>query len=315
MWLDGVKIGDLSAGGQYLLENPQPGDHTLKVVSGRFNAVVPFVVASGVAPAIGPEGAASELKASELKMVVVSSYRSRATVHASLGAATLTLDGTPAGTTATGGTEIAGFGAGSHQLVFKAGLVGEHQVGVDVGPNPSVFVSLSSDRNVGAVVVTANEEDYKVFVDEKLQTLDRQKGNKRTISNLDGGPHVIRIAKDDYRAEPESHPIEVKKGRQTPVEFALTRLPQEATLLVEGAPAGMEIVVGGRQFTVPGNGRLQRTDITPGEQKIEIRRTGYKSKTFQRTFEKRQTVRLAGSDLSLDPTMINFSSPSCRHPA
>jgi hypothetical protein len=294
--LNDTKVADLIEG-QYTLENPPAGSHTLKIESGKLTAVIPFTVSEGAAPVVGPEATASELK-----MVAVASYRGRGKAHSNLGKGILEVDGVPAGEMTAEGLELAGFAAGSRQLVFRAGPAGEHTVPIDIPSNPSLLVSLTTDRNVGSILVSADQDGYRVFVDDQDRTRP-QKDGKQTVPNLDVGKRVVRIEKDDFRVDPEVQPVEVKKGRRVTAEFKLIPLPQGSTLVVEGAPAGMTVVVGGRSLPVGSDGRLTRNDIGPGDHDIQLRRNGYRSKTLNRRFEKRQTVRLAGADLNLETAL------------
>ena len=295
VWLDGARKADLAEDGQFVLDNPPTGDHTLKVVSEKVNAVIPFTVSPGAAPAASAEAAASELK-----MVVVSSYRGRAMVGSYLGTAALEVDGSPRGDAGPGGIEVTGFAPGTHNLIFRGRAIGEHQVTVDVGSNPTLLVSLASDRNVGTIVVNANEADYRIFVDERPQRVRQQKEGKGTIHNVEAGLHTVRIEKEEFRIEPESLQVDVRKGRLATAEFKLTPLQQAATLVIEGAPPSMIVTFGGREFPVPRDGRIVIQDVTHGEHAIQLRQVGYRPRTLHRTFEKRKTVRLDGKDLNLE---------------
>ena len=110
---------------------------------------------------------------------------------------------------------------------------GERTVKEKFGAAPMLTAFLKSDVTAGTLIVVANEEDAKVFVNGDEYKRKLQKGQLR-IQTL--GQVRVSVAKDGYQAvEPQT--VQVKKGQEVRIEFALKEIPKAQPKPVEVAKA------------------------------------------------------------------------------
>lgn len=293
--LDGNSAGDLQSG-QFILDKVAPGKHTLEV-SGRHGSVsFAFEAALGAAPQIsGP------VTAKELKAVVVSSVGNRARLHCSYGPVSAVLDGKPAGDAGPGGLDLTDLSRGSHELILGAGI-GQRKMVLDVTGAPSLTAYLYSDREVGTLVVLTGEDNVRVLIDGK-EFRSRTKSGQVRIPNLDVKGYSIQVMKDGYQTLAPQR-AEVRKGEETKVEFQLVPVPSVASLSIQGALPGTQVILDRNPLgTVPQSGIFSASNLAPGEHTIELQKDQFKSKRLARRFVAGETVQLSAADAGLEAAL------------
>ncbi len=303
--LDGTAVGELQEG-QLVLDSVLPGKHTLAISGDRSEATLTFEAAPGAVPTI-----TAPLSAKELKAVVLTNLGNRARVYTSFGPAQISLDGQTAGEAGPEGLELANLTRGSHDLVLGEGP-DQRRIVIEAGILPSVTAFLSSDRNVGTLVIVTGEDDVQVLVDGRQYRRRTRRGQLR-IPNLDVRGYSILAKKEGF--EPASPVrVEIRKGEETKIEFHLTPVPSLASLQIQGAMAGAQIVLDQRVLgIVRDDGSFSASSLSPGEHVIEIRKQNFRPRRLARTFAAGEAVRLAGSEVVLETAIgvvhLNVSPP------
>jgi serine/threonine protein kinase len=289
--LDDQPAGTLE-NGEFTLNEIPPGPHVLKVSGKPGEATVAFEVRPAEVPVL-----TRAVEARELAAVVAASYGGALRVQTTIQSKVL-LDGKEAETAGQGSLEWRGIGSGLHELA--AGQeASPHKMVLEIGAAPAVTVFLKTDRNAGTLVVNVGEDGATVFLNGKPMTRLTQKGRLR-LSNLPTVAFSVRVAKDGFEPVPEQR-VEIRKGEETRLDFQLRAIPQVATLQLEGATAGAEVLVDGLPAgEVQGDGTLT-AKIPLGDHTVEIRKSGFLPKRIQKTFAAGQVLRFSGAEAALQP--------------
>jgi tetratricopeptide (TPR) repeat protein len=293
--LDGNPLGQLQEG-QFTLESVASGTHTLDIAGQRGSASIAFEAK----PAASPEIRAP-ITAKELKVVLVSGLGNHARVVCSFGPIKASLDGQPAGDLGPDGLDLSSLSRGSHELVLGEGAE-QRKIVIDVGMAPVLTAFLSSDRNVGTLVVVTGEDNARVLIDGRELRRKTQHGQLR-IPNLDVKAYSVQVVKDGFQALPVQR-AEVRKGEETKVEFHLVPVPTMATLVIQGALPGTEVILDRNPLgTVHPDGGFSAPNVSPGEHVIELVRESARSKRITRHFAAGESVVLSGGEVALEAAL------------
>jgi serine/threonine protein kinase len=303
--LDGNPAGDLQSG-QFTLDKVAPGKHTVDVAGRRGSASFAFEAALGTAPQI-----TGGVSAKDLKAILVSSVGNRARVHCSYGPVPAILDGKPAGDAGPDGLELNDLARGAHELILGGGN-NQRKIVLDIGAAPTLTAYLNSDRDVGTLVVVTGEDNVRVLIDGKEYRNKTQRGQVR-IPNLDVKGYSIQVVKDGYQTLPPQR-AEVRKGEETKVEFRLAPVPSVASLSIQGAAPGTQVILDRTSLgTVSQTGLFSASNLTAGEHTIELRKDQYKTKRLTRRFVAGETVQLLPADVALEAALgvlhLNLAPP------
>jgi hypothetical protein len=296
--IEGVKITlddqpsvDLEEG-QLAVTDLASGTHTLKIAGLREQAAISFKTAAGTVPVV------DSVTAKEAVAIAVASLGGHANVQSSLGSVKVSLDGVPVGETGAAGLELNGLALQNHELAFGEGK-DRRTVTVSLGEAPALTAFLKSDRNVGTLMVVTQEDGVRVWVNGKEQRRQTQKGKLR-ITGLDVKGYTIRVAKDGFLDTPEQQ-VEVHKGEEAKLEFALRPVPQVASLAIAGGIPGTDVALDQNPIgTVKDDGSFSAMSVPPGDHVIELRKDSYRPRRFERRFEAGGSVQLAGADPALE---------------
>ena len=293
--LDGNAVGELQDG-QLILDSVSAGKHSLSV-SGRYGeATIEFEAMAGSVPTIS-----APIVARELKIVVFSNLGSHGRLYASYGPAKANLDGQPVGDAGPAGLNMENLARGSHELLLGEGQ-DQRKLVIENGPAPALTAFLSSDRNVGTLVVVTGEDNVRVLIDGREFRRRTQRGQVR-IPNLEVKTYNIRVVKEGYQPV-EVQQAEVRKGGEAKVEFHLVPVPSVASLQLQGVLPGAQVVVDQKVLgTVRDDGAFSTSGINPGEHTIEIRKEQYRTKRIVRSFGAGEAVRLAGIEVALEAAL------------
>jgi hypothetical protein len=288
--LNGNPVGELQ-GGELILDSLLPGKHNIEVDGGKSHASLSVETAPGALPVV-----TSPVSAKELKVVVFANLGSDGRVYTSFGPVNITLDGQPAGNAGPDGLALNNLTPGRHELLLGEGA-DQRKIGVEVGSVPSVTAFMSSDREAGTLVVVTGEDNVRVLINGREFRRKTQRGQLR-IPNLDVKSYEIQVAKDGFQPV-AAQSAEIHKGTETQVVFRLTPVPSVASLQIQGASPGAQVLLGQRVLgSVRDDGTFSTSGITPGEHAVEIRKEGFRSKRLTRMFGAGETVRLAGNEVA-----------------
>lgn len=279
--------------GQFSLDGLGPGRHTLKVTGRDGEATIVFETAPGAAPV------ASDPVTRNLAAVVVASMGSRARIYSSFGPAPVELNGEPVGQVGPGGLELSNLTPGTHELTIGAEKNRRKMI-VEISPAPLLTAYLRSDRDVGTLVVLTGEDGVRVFLNGREQRRTTTRGQLR-IPNLPVREYVVRVAKEGFEETVEQK-VAIRKGEETKIEFRLRPLPRMATLIIQGGPAGAQVLLDGQPVgVIQDDGSFHHSGIAEGEHQIEIRRERYAPRLIRRSFAAGQIVQLGGAEVALQP--------------
>jgi serine/threonine protein kinase len=290
--LDGNPGGELQ-GGELVLDSVLPGRHKLAVTGQHAQATFEFETAPGTMPTL-----TAPLFAEELKVVLFANLGTRGRVYTNFGPINITVDGQPAGTAGPEGLELTNLTTGRHDLLLGEGQ-DQRSVVIEVGAVPAVTAFMSSDRNAGTLVVVTGEDNVRVLIDGMEFRRTTQRGQLR-IPNLDVKGYSIQVAKQGFLPVPPQR-AEIRKGEETRLEFHLSPVPSVASLQIQGAIPGAQVVLDQRVLgIVREDGSFTASNLSPGDHSIEIRKEQFRPRRLTRSFAAGDTVRLAGNEVLLE---------------
>jgi hypothetical protein len=274
--------------GQFVFDQVQPGQHTLKITSRSGEAALQFELAVAKLPAI-----TAPFTTRNLLGVAILSFANQARVLSSSGPMKLAMNGQPQPDVTPQGVDLQNFQPGVSELVLGEG---QHNMKESFGPAPAVTLFLKSDQNIGTLIVSTVENDVKVFLNDREYPRRTQRGAIRIPAI---GKVTVRVAKDGFDSPP-AQVAEVKKGAEVRLEFKMARAAEFGTLSISGGTPGANVLIDQRQVgAIAADGTFDHASVLPGQHNIEIRRDGFTTKRMDRTFRAGETVTLSGSDVQL----------------
>ena len=287
--LDGQPPADLQDG-EYVFEEVAPGTHTATVTGPGAEASFSFDLAPARLPSLtGPVNTKNVLA------MLVASFAGHGRLVTSSGPWKLTVNGQPEDDAGPAGVDMKNFQAGLDEVAVSQDK-DQRAFKEDFGPGPTLTAFLKTDRNVGTLIVSTGENLARVYLNNKEYPRRTQKGQLR-IQTI--GPVEVRVAKAGFENSPAQTAV-VKKGSEVRLEFKMKPMPQTATLRIEGATPGAEVLIDQRNAgTVASDGSFGAESITPGDHVVGLRRDRFAPKQFSRNFTAGQTVTIAGADAVL----------------
>ncbi|MBI1983706.1 MAG: PEGA domain-containing protein [Acidobacteria bacterium] len=306
--LDGEAVGELQEG-EFTLDSVSPGSHTLEIIGRHSTVSVAFEMAPGALPRI-----TSPVTAREFRAVALATLGGRAVVYCSFGPVVATVDGQPVGEVGESGRVLENLAARPHELILGEGEA-QRKLVIESGPAPALTVSLSSDRDVGTLVVAAGEDDVRVLLDGREYRRRTRRGQLR-IPNLAVKEYSVRVSKSGFQTV-RGQRTEIRRGEETRLEFSLVPLPTVASLVIQDAMPGTQVLLDRKAVgTVQPDGTFSASNLEPGSQTVELRKEEYKPRQIARQFLAGESVRLSGSDVTLESAMgtlrISVSPPDSR---
>ena len=284
--LDGQPPVDLQDG-QYVFEKVAPGMHTMSVTGPNAQASFSFELAPARLPAV-----TGTVTTKNMLAMVVASFAGHGRLVTSSGPWKLTVNGQPEDDAGPAGVDMKNFKAGLDEMAISQDKE-QRAFKEDFGPGPVLTVFLKTDRNVGTLIVSTGESFARVFVNNKEYPRRTQNGQLR-IQAI--GPVEVRVAKVGFEDSPAQTAV-VKKGSEVRLEFKMKPIPTSATLRIEGATPGSEVLIDQRAAgTVAGDGSFQADSVAPGDHVVGLRHDKFTPKQFSRKFVAGQTVTVAAPD-------------------
>ena len=273
--------------GQYVFEKVAPGMHTVNVTGANAQASINFDLAPARLPAV-----TAPLAAKNMLAMVVASFAGHGRLVTSSGPWKLAVNGQPEEDAGPAGVDMKNFQAGLDEMAISQGK-DQRAFKEDFGPGPTLTVFLKTDRNVGTLIVSTGENFARVFVNNKEYPRRTQNGQLR-IQTI--GPVEVRVSKVGFEDSPAQTAV-VNKGSEVRLQFNLKPIPTSATLRIEGATAGAEVLIDQRAAGVVGaDGSLQADAVAPGDHVVALRHDKFTPKQFARKFVAGQTVTIAAPD-------------------
>lgn len=256
-------------GGAAHFEIP-PGAHRLRFVSGAFEANFEIEVQAGAPPKL-----VAPPKTRGLRAIAVAGAGPLGRLWATEKQADLMVGARELGLVPDDGIALPALDRGVHRFVLKRPQpLPEIDFAYEVAENPTVWISLRTNRKLGTLQVITGLDDVNVFLDGKETASPTRRGG-RALLLTPPGPHEVRVEKAGFIAPPPQKVI-VREGGETALEFRLDPRPTRASLTVVAAPPGAAILVDGKQSAVAGpDGSATIGDLEPGARILTARRPGY----------------------------------------
>jgi hypothetical protein len=304
--IDGNEPQDLKDG-QLVLDNLDPGQHSIKISGRSGDAAFTYDVAEKLTPRV--VGLPS---ASNAMTVLVSAHDGTARLVTNAQDSDVLLDGKPVGRVGPEGLALDNLGTADHDLQVTQGKDRQRFV-LTYTPAPTLTAYIKSDPNAGTVVIAAGQDGAEVYINGKLYRRKTERGQIR-IPNLNVGEYTIRVHKQGF-IDPPPETVQVKKAEETPVEFHLQPLPEIATLEIKGALPGTMVYVDNQlAAAIAADGVANISNVKPGDHIVELRRDQALPKRFERTFHPGDVAVLSGPDVMLEKAVVE-NKPASPAPA
>ncbi len=288
--LDGNEVGQLKDG-QLSVDGIAAGNHTLAIAARDGRSEIAFESAPGALARLGKVKATGDLK-----VVAVTSLQPDAQVLSSFGPLRAVLDGKDAGEIGTTPLEFKELSAGTHDLAFGSGS-DRKTVSFETNSVPGLMTFISTDRNIGSLLVRTGEDGVTVTINGKTLPQLTNRG-QLVLTNLVPRQYQITVAKPGFQPVP-ARTVNVEKGAEAKVAFTLRPITT-ATLAISGGPPAARVLVDGTaQGTVRPDGTLSIANLPAGQHTIELRRDGFEPKQLTRDFAAGQAVSLGAADVAL----------------
>ena len=247
--LDGQPPVDLQDG-EYLFENVAPGSHTISVTGANAEASFSFDLAPARLPMVS-----GAVNTKNVLAMLVSSFAGHGRLVTSSGPWKLAVNGQPEDDAGPAGVDMKNFQPGPDEMSISQDK-DQRTFKEDFGPGPALSVFLKTDRNVGTLIVSTGENFARVFLNNKEYPRRTQNGQLRipTIGKVE-----VRVQKVGFENPPAQTAV-VKKGSEVQLEFKMKPVATSATLRIEGATAGAEVLIDQRGIgTIASDGSFQNT--------------------------------------------------------
>ena len=290
--LDGNEVGGLE-GGQFSLDNLSDGQHALEIGDGTSQAKISVASPHDSMPVVqGP------LEAKNLKVIVVTNGPQQGQVVLSYGPVQASVDGREMGTISSAPLELPNLLPGTHDLVLGTGK-DERKVSFQVGTTPALTVFLSTDRNVGNLLIVTGEDGATVLLNGRKYPRTTRRG-ELVIANLEPKRYTVAVVKDGFQKAPQQE-VNVQKGQVEKLVFALQPAPTVASLVIAGATPLAEVLLDGKSLgRIQQDGSFSAANVQPGPHTIELRKDTFKPKDLQRQFAAGGSVHLTANEVALE---------------
>jgi serine/threonine-protein kinase len=289
--LDGKPAGNLT-NGQLALNDVPFGEHDLAITAGEGKARVRFRTATGQVPLV-----LGSVESENADAVAIGNLGKTANVHSVRANEPVNLDGKTSGAISPGGLELRDLAEGNREL-----RVGARSLVMNVRPEPSLTFIVTSERNVGSLVVGAGREDGVTVSVNGRPVGQTSRGTLRLPLDVADTPYIVRVEKKGFKVQPPEQSVRVRKGEESKVEFRMDPVAQpvqNSRLAIYGAIPGSRVMVDGVAVgEVGGNGSFS-SEIKPGDHDIELTKDGYTPRRIRKSFAAGAEVGMAKSESEL----------------
>jgi tetratricopeptide (TPR) repeat protein len=160
-----------------------------------------------------------------------------------------------------------------------------------------------SGRNLGTLLVLADQDNARVFLNGKLQRQLTQAGQLR-LTNLETRDYVVQVSKVGFQ-DPPQQKIRIHKDEQARLTFNLQPQPQPqprlASLTIQGGTPGTTVLVDQTLVgAIQPDGTLSVSTVNPGDHTVELRKERFNPRQFKEHFVAGGTISLAAADAALE---------------
>ena len=277
---------------EFVADSLNGGHHVLALTSRQGQATVQFEAGPASLPVIdGP------VQAKDINAVVLAEFGSHVRLYSSEPLQVSVDNGASLAATPSG-IDLPALGAGSHLLSIGEGA-SQRNVGFASSSAPGLiaFIEQKAAPETGGVLVTAGVDGATVVVNGKPYRRLTKNGQVR-IGNLKPGNYDIKVTKDGFDS-PAGQTVAVKKGEDIRLQFQLKPAVRMATIHLQGAPAGAQVLIDENQAgAVQADGTFTAS-VSPGAHAVVLRNGRAQSRAVQKQFAAGQTVQLSGAELAL----------------
>jgi serine/threonine-protein kinase len=290
-----VKLDDQALGGaapDFATDSVASGHHRLVLNSRQGQATIEFDSAPATLPVI-----AGALQARNINAVVLSQFGAHARLYSSE-PLPVSVDNSAPVTATPDGIELPVLAAGSHTLSVGEGA-SQRSLAFQSGSAPALtaFIEQKAAPETGGVLVTAGVDGATVLINGKPNRRPTKNGQIR-IGNLKPGDYSIQVVKDGFEP-PAEQKVAVKKGEDARLQFQLRPAVRMATIHVQGAPAGAQVLIDDNPAGVVQADGAFSAPVNPGAHSVMLRNGRAQSRPVQRQFAAGQTMQFSGSELAL----------------
>ena len=155
--------------------------------------------------------------------------------------------------------------------------------------------------NSGTLLVVADQDNAKVFLNGKLQRQLTRNGQLR-LPNLELKDYVVQVSKSGFQ-DPPPQQIRIRSGQDSKVVFNLQPQPRLASLNIQGGAPGTAVILDGTPVgLVQPDGTLSISTVNPGDHTVELRKDRFKPRQFTKHFVAGAAVAIAAPDAAMEAT-------------
>jgi hypothetical protein len=284
VFLDGHQAGPLSDG-QFFLSGVSPGAHTLRVTSGTAQFETEWQTATGDLPQLQRPFTAKNVQA-----IVIANLGRNGSILCDCDARAIKVDGNAVSATKTRaqGIQLTNLQEGTRRI-----SIGDRSLLVDLKPNPALNVFLALDRDMGTLVIDANESGAKIYIDDRPYHRLTDRGLRIP---LDVGRYTIRVEKDGFRSS-SPQTIDLAKSEDKQMAFVLEPIPP--ALAISSALPEAQVKVDGRAVGQTDSSGSFRAEVTAGNHLVELTKQDYTDVRLNLGFAPGRTVRPDRSQIAM----------------
>ncbi len=156
-----------------------------------------------------------------------------------------------------------------------------------------------SGHNLGTLLVVADQDDARVFLNGKVQRQLTHAGQLR-LPNLELKDYVVQVSKNGFQ-DPPQQKVRVRKGEEAKLIFNLQPQPRLASLSIQGGAPGTTVLVDQTPVgTIQPDGTLSVSNVNPGDHTVELRKERFKPRQLKKHFVAGGAISLAAADAALE---------------
>jgi serine/threonine-protein kinase len=159
------------------------------------------------------------------------------------------------------------------------------------------------------LILESNATEGTVFVNGMALTKPMTNGSR--VVTLPPGTYKLKVAQEGYEDSPEQT-VEIKPSdaNPKPLTFTLVPIQRPATLVVQSAPPGANVLIDGQPAgVVDANGSFSR-EVSAGSHSIGLRKQGFEDLSVSREFKAGEKTGFAGDAMKAYGTLAFRISPA-----
>ena len=192
-----------------------------------------------------------------------------------------------------------------------------------VTPGVSGWIPLPLDLPIDTDLLNPAPERIRLMLESNAtagivflngRPLTKPMTNGSRVVSLPPGTYKIKIAQEGYEDSPEQT-VQIKPGDTNlkPLTFTLAAIQRPATLVVQAAPPGADVLLDGQPSgTVDASGNFSK-ELSPGSHSIALRKQGFEDLNLSLDFKAGENSAVNGASMKLYGTLVFKISPAGAH--